>query len=250
MVWVINVDGGRIWGSANHQDFPGLLLANLMQHCKMLLFAHFTGCLQGAHIRCVIPSTTPTTFIFDPLCNLGGGQCLQFGAKIKVVLTGVTLWTVRFWLNLPFNGRCPMTWFQMSSIPLPVVCVVIHSGRISLAFPAFLTLFGLVLKHVSCPTGYALGLRLHLEPGREIWQGICLVSFSSQYPTTEAVLNKPISVACWELNSVTYQHESHIAVRSRFHIPVIEAYLLKPAHPEQNCRRLLGPPPGFGESSG
>lgn len=111
-----------------------------MQHSEMLLLADFTGLLQSACFRCMIPATAPTAFVFNLLCDLGCRQCLEFGAQTKVMLTGVAVRTVRLYLGLSIGGICTVTWSWKRHCMGLGICTVVHSGGMSLHSLAFFDL--------------------------------------------------------------------------------------------------------------
>lgn len=129
-----------------------------MQQGEVLLLADFTGLLQSACFRCMIPATVPAAFVLNPLCNLTCRQYLEFGAQTEVMLTGVAVWAVRLHPGFRIGGTGTLTWSWRTHFTGSAICIVVHSRGVSLHPLAFLILLGLVLKHVSYSTGYTLGL--------------------------------------------------------------------------------------------
>lgn len=171
-----------------------------MQDGEVQFLTDLTRTPQSAPVLGVIPSALLTPIaVFEPLGDLLHVQLPEFLAGIKVVFTAVAIRTERFGLGFGL-GPCrrhpggPFISHLLSLFEPHIRWLLFGLGRWS---------GGVSLIQRCYLTGNLLCLRLHLQPGGQVLQGVGSVETRMQNAISQAVLNKVNAVGVRHLAEQT-----------------------------------------------
>lgn len=177
-----------------------------MQDSEVHFLTDLTRTPKSAPVLGVIPSAFLTPIaVFEPLGDLLDVQLPEFLAGIKVVFTTVAIQTVRFGLGFGL-GPCrrhpggPFISRLLSLFEPHIRWLLFGLGRslISLSRSG-----GISLIQRCYLTGNLFCLRLHLQPGGQVLQGVGSVRTRMQNAISQAVLNKVNTVGVRHLAEQT-----------------------------------------------
>lgn len=177
-----------------------------MQDSEVHFLTDLTRTPQSAPVLGVIPSAFVTPIaVFEPLGDLLDVQLPEFLAGMKVVFTTVAIRTVR--LGLGFGlGPCrrnpggPFSSRLLSLFEPHIRWLLFGLGR---SLTSLSRSGGISLIQRCYLTGNLLRLRLQLQPGGQVLQGVGSVRTRMQNAISQAVLNKVNTVGVRHLAEQT-----------------------------------------------